>query len=86
MNYKLVFRCKEHGHFPEDFTEYGPMALQEGQPALIPGVGDEVTCLLHDQPTSFTVTSRHFTYFNSTCEVEIDVGQPKAPKPLNLKE
>lgn len=86
MKYNIVFRCKESGHFPEDYNRDEPMNLEEGESALIPDVGDEVTCLRGERPTTFTVLSRHFTYIDHTCKVDIAVGPPKSPKPLNLKE
>jgi len=87
MKYSVVFRHREHGRVPEERCQDQPIVLESGEPALIPDVGDEVTCQFEGRPTTFKVLSRHFTYVDRSCAVDIQVSQPSTePKPLGLKE
>jgi len=87
MKYSVVFRHREHGRVPEERCQDQPIVLESGEPALIPDVGDEVTCQFEGRPTTFKVLSRHFTYLEHNCAVDIQVSQPSTEhKPLGLKE
>jgi hypothetical protein len=86
MKYSLMFRHREPGRVPEERCQDQPIVL-EGEFALIPDVGDEVTCQFEGRATTFKVLSRHFTYVDRSCAVDIQVSQPSTePKPLGLKE
>jgi len=43
MKYSVMFRHREHGRAPEERSQDQPIVL-EGESALIPDVGDDVTC------------------------------------------
>jgi hypothetical protein len=86
MTYNVIFRYKEHGKVPEERTQDDPLVLGEGESALIPQTGDHVTYKYGGQATGFEVLSRHFTYFDHRCTVNIEVGRPSMQSPLCLKE
>jgi hypothetical protein len=87
MIYKLMFRYREPGHFPEEQTQDEPIVVEEQEAALIPEVGDHVSCQYGGLPATFEVLKRHFVYYRNTCTVNIEVvGSSNGHKALNLKE
>ena len=86
MRYDVLFRFHEAGRFPEDRTLNEPIVLEKGETALIPDVGDQVTCACGGHPTDFDVLSRRFAYHDHHCTVNIEVGHPHAHAVLSPTE
>jgi hypothetical protein len=86
MTYNVLFRYKEHGKVPEERIQDDPLVLGKGESVLIPDVGDHVTYRYAGQATAFEVLSRHFSYFDHQCTVNIEVGHPSVQPNLGLKE
>jgi len=76
MRYDVLFRFREPGQFPEEHTLNEPIVLEKGESALIPDVGDQVTCPYSGHVTDFNVLSRRFSYHDHHCTVHIEVGHP----------
>lgn len=87
MKYTVVVRYQDEGHFPGTRTLDERVYERDGEPILIPDVGDHVTYEYEGRPAGFKVLSRDFAYFNDSCKVSLHVGGPPSmQKPLSLKE
>ncbi|HUI43322.1 MAG TPA: hypothetical protein VL523_15265 [Terriglobia bacterium] len=87
MRYSVVVRYRDEGHFPGKRTLDERVYLKDGEPVLIPDVGDHVTYQYEGRPTAFKVLSRDFAYSDDSCKVSLEVGGPPGGQgPLSLKE
>lgn len=74
MNYKIEFQYKDpESSRPNDYVQDEEILFKNGESIPIPNVGDSVSYLHGEQMTAFKVISRHFSYLNDWCVVNIVV-------------
>lgn len=87
MRYTVVVRYQNEGCSPRTRTLDEHLYQKEGEPIMIPDVGDHVTYEYEGRPAAFKVLSRDFAYSNDSCKVSLEVGgPPSTQEPLGLKE
>jgi hypothetical protein len=74
MKYKIEFQYKEPGRSrPFDEVQDEQIVFEKGEAIPVPNVGDSVSYLHGDDMRAFKVMSRHFSYMNNLCVVNIVV-------------
>ncbi len=74
MKYKIEFQYKSPDRSrPYDEVQDEEIIFEEGEAIPIPDVGDSVSCLYGEEPKAFKVLSRHFSYLQDWCIVNIVV-------------
>ncbi len=74
MKYKIEFQYKARGSSrPEDVVQDEAIGFEQGEFVPIPDVGDSVEYKYGGKEEAFKVVSRHFTYVNNWCVVNIVV-------------
>ena len=88
MKYVVQFQYKSPTSLrPEDCGQDEEFVFDDTQSNLIPNVGDSVTYLYGDKPTAFKVLTRHFSYMQGFCCINIVVSDiPSDEMCARLKE
>ena len=74
MRYKIEFQYKgSDSSRPEDVVQDEEIFFEKGEFVPIPDVGDSVSYLYGEKVEAFKVISRHFSYQNKWCIVNIVV-------------
>jgi len=74
MTYKIEFQYKPAGHArPLDVVQEVHIGSDAGAFIPIPNVGDSVDCHLEEKNKAYKVLTRHFSYLDDFCSVNIVV-------------
>jgi hypothetical protein len=76
MKYSLQYQYKgPDDERPEDYGQQNELALKEGEPLVVPNVGDSVTLMLTrpNKLDAYKVVSRLFSYDSGWCHINIVV-------------
>ena len=76
MKYSLQFQYKGPDDArPQDYGQQDDLTIKEGEPFVLPNVGDAVTLMLTraDKIDAYKVVSRLFSYGGGWCHINIVV-------------
>lgn len=75
MKYKIEFQYKsKNSASPDDAVQVESIEFEHGEAIPIPNVGDSVSYEVAGVLRAFKIISRHFSYYNGWCDVNIVVS------------